>query len=253
VESAGEANVIPYRGARERYDNGHDTIETTARMSLEKTGPARRDLTADRLQRLLERLGDESSAAGERYNGLRARLIQFFRWQQLPAGEDLADEVLNRVARRLEEGEDIPNIYGYAAGVARLVALETRQHGSRERRALEAYTRIRQSLEPGQGPLDERALDCLDTCLARLSPERREHLLAYYTGDQDTRIRERNRLAERLGIGPVALRNRMLRMRQQLEVCLQECLNGEAGRDDSAARTTSYRRPSDHRSGGERS
>jgi DNA-directed RNA polymerase specialized sigma24 family protein len=203
-------------------------------MSPENSGSARRDLTAEMLQRLLDRLGDTPREAGERYNNTRARLIQFFRWQRVGPGEDLADEVLNRVARRLAEGEQIPNIHGYTAGVARLVALEARQRAVRERHALEGYAH-----QVSEDTSDEHAIACLDQCLGGLSPERREHLLAYYSGDRKARILQRSRLAERLGVGPVALRNRMLRMRQQLETCLERCLSVQSARDDSGAANTS--------------
>jgi DNA-directed RNA polymerase specialized sigma24 family protein len=194
----------------------------------------KRDLTQDQLERLLERLGDTRTAAGERYNSTRARLIQFFRWQQVTAAEDLADEVLNRVARRLSEGEEIPNLPGYVHGVARLVALEARDRQARERRAYDEH--LRQQNAPPEP--NQRMLDCLDRCLATLSQDRRDHLLAYYTGDQSARIGQRARLATALGVGAVALRNRMLRLRQRLEACVKECLDSPAERDGSAMADT---------------
>jgi DNA-directed RNA polymerase specialized sigma24 family protein len=207
-----------------RYDYGH-------RMSPEHLRPVRRDLTSATLARLLERLGDSPDRAGDQYNAIRSRLVRLFRWQALPDAEALADDVLGRVARRLHEGEQIPNVFGYASGVARLVALEARQRGERERRTLEEYAR---RVEDSRAPAaDPHALDCLERCLAGLSAERRDLLLAYYTGDRDARIRQRSRLAERLGIGPVALRNRMLRLRHRLEGCLADCLERPPNRDGS--------------------
>jgi DNA-directed RNA polymerase specialized sigma24 family protein len=181
---------------------------------------------------LLVRLAPNRADAADLYNRLRARLTQFFEWERCDAPEDLADEVVNRVARRIAEGEEVANVAAYMLGVARFVVREARSRQARENRVLAEYARhVGDADEPAA--VDERAFDCLDGCLAQLPPDRREHLLRYYTGEQTDRIAERERLATALGIGPVALRNRMLRMRQRLEACLSTCLAGRQLRDDS--------------------
>lgn len=202
--------------------------------------PSLRDLTPDLFDRLLERFSANRIEAGERYNAMRSRLVQFFVWQNVNGPEDLADEVINRVARRLGEGEEIPNLPGYFLGVARLVTLETRARRVREDRAHEEFARVAH----GSGPdaPDEGALTCLDRCLARLTPERREHLLADHSGDERARIATRQRLATELGVDMGALRNRMLRARQQLEACVEQCLSEGQLRDGSAEPATDTRR-----------
>jgi DNA-directed RNA polymerase specialized sigma24 family protein len=173
---------------------------------------------------------------------LRARLVQFFDWERCDAPEDLADEVMNRVARRIAEGEAVANVPAYLLGVARFIVREARSRQARETRVLAEYARhIGNADEPAA--LDDRVFECLDGCLAQLPPDRREHLLRYYTGEQSDRIAERERLASALGIGPVALRNRMLRMRQRLESCLQACLARQSGRDTSSRDGTVNRGP----------
>lgn len=73
-------------------------------MSRESAHPRQRDLTPELFDRLLERFSSSRIEAGERYNAMRARLIQFFVWQGIEIPEDQADEVINRVARRIGEG-----------------------------------------------------------------------------------------------------------------------------------------------------
>lgn len=209
-------------------------------MPRESAHPRQRDLTPELFDRLLERLSSSRIEAGERYNAMRARLIQFFAWQGIEIPEDQADEVINRVARRISEGEEIPNLPGYFLGVARLVTLEVRAHRVREDRAHQEFARLVHGPQPD--PPDEVALSCLDRCLAQLSPERRQQLLAYYSGEDGTRITTRQRLAAELGVDMGALRNRMLRARQQLEACLEGCLGQQAARDGLAPTATEDRR-----------
>jgi len=218
-------------------------------MPRETSPSSLRDLTPELFDRLLARFSPDRVEAGERYNAMRARLVQFFIWQNVDGAEDLADEVINRVARRLGEGEEIPNLPGYFLGVARLVTLERRARRVREDRAHEELGRRMEGSESGRD--DEGALACLDRCLALLTPERREHLLAYYSGDEGTRIATRQRLAAELGVDMGALRNRMLRARQQLEACLEHCLSERQQRDRSGQPATDTRRPPTGSTGGE--
>lgn len=218
-------------------------------MHDDRRTPPRRDLTPELLEQLLARLAAGRTDAGEGYNRTRARLIQFFVWKRCDAAEDLADEVINRVARRLGEGEEIPNLAGYFLGVARLVALEANQRRVREDRVLAQYS-LRASQTQSSSE-EDAAFNCLEGCLGRLTDGRREQLLAYYTGDQSARIEQRRKLAAELGVGPVALRNRMLRMRQSLETCIDQCLSrvrsDRLAETDTLKRVTSPMHPGDER------
>jgi DNA-directed RNA polymerase specialized sigma24 family protein len=77
----------------------------------------------------------------------------------------------------------------------------------------------------GERQLSERRLDCLERCLAELSPADRELIDQYYRGETRAKIENRRRLAEERGIPLNALRIRMLRIREKLEACVQRRLN----------------------------
>ena len=81
------------------------------------------EVEADGFARLLERLHPDADEAGGAYVRLRARLVRFFDWRGLPMPDDCADEVLDRLARRLREAS-VDDVHKYAYGIARLVALE---------------------------------------------------------------------------------------------------------------------------------
>src|SRR4051812_11112551 len=83
-------------------------------------------LTQQAFRRLLEWLDEGKGSEGDSYLEIRKRLVLFFDRKNCRLPEELADETLNRVARRLEEeGKivgDSPARYCYI--VARFVLLE---------------------------------------------------------------------------------------------------------------------------------
>jgi DNA-directed RNA polymerase specialized sigma24 family protein len=83
-----------------------------------------RGLTQAAFEKLLRGLDPDRSAAGDKYENLRRKLARFFAWEGCEFGEDLADEALNRLARKLDEGEQIGGMERYAFGVARLMLKE---------------------------------------------------------------------------------------------------------------------------------
>src|SRR5262249_20815283 len=82
-------------------------------------------LTEESFAKLLRSLDSDWERAGEMYEDWRRTLIRFFEWRGTSAPAEQADETLNRVARRLYEGQEVTNIGGYCYGVARLVLLES--------------------------------------------------------------------------------------------------------------------------------
>jgi DNA-directed RNA polymerase specialized sigma24 family protein len=129
----------------------------------------------------------------------------------------LADETLDRVARRAAEGESIERPVSYIFGVARRVLLE--------RKSSTLLLPLSEENAPAPPPAqDEKQLTNLDSCLNELPPESRALLLEYYSADASARIRVRQNMADRLGLSLNALRNRCLRLRQSLEECMRRQL-----------------------------
>jgi DNA-directed RNA polymerase specialized sigma24 family protein len=166
---------------------------------------------------LLSVLGPDSTAAGERYELLRQRLLYFFGVRHAPHAEEQVDEVMDRLARRLAEGATVsPSVEAFALGVARNVARESwkRPRGV----ALPIHLTERDS---GGDVAD--AMRCLEECLEALDAQSRRSILRFYRGDGAEKIRERQALAEELGVDANALRVRMHRIRLRLEKCVEEC------------------------------
>ena len=166
-------------------------------------------------ERLLDLFGGDSAAKASGFARLRERLVSFFRWKGGRAPEDLADEVLGRIARKLEAGERIDDPRAYALGVARLVFLETVKSEVREREALaEAPAAVE---EP-----PEEVLAVLERCLAGMPPEEAAMIRRYLDGSGQARIDARAALAKELNLSLNALRIRAHRLRERLETCVRK-------------------------------
>ncbi|MGH9761806.1 MAG: hypothetical protein ACREAC_13340, partial [Blastocatellia bacterium] len=83
-------------------------------------------LTQPSFHRLLEWFDEGADSGGRRYLDIRARLVRYFDRKNCLIPDELADETLNRVARRLEEEgsieTDAPAHYCYI--IARFVFME---------------------------------------------------------------------------------------------------------------------------------
>ena len=178
-------------------------------------------LTQEAFDKLLHALDGESARAGNIYQETRNNLIRFFEWRGCPFPEDHADETINRVAKRILEGEDIRDVTKYFFGVARLLFLEIQKARARELNALKNLPEA----ERGSHDSDEARLDCLRHCLGGIARDQRDLIIGYYQGEKSNKIKNRQILSERLRIPIGTLRMRALRLREQLEACVENCLN----------------------------
>lgn len=184
-----------------------------------------RELTAQAFSRLLKRLGDDEDQAAKNYEDLRHTLIRSFEWRGAPFPEEHADETLNRLARKLDEGVEIRNISDYTYTVARLVWLEALKGNYKRRAPLDEIDNEPVAHDTsGEMAEKEVRLNCLDDCLAALPRENRDLIMEYYVDEKRGRIDRRRDLAERLGLRRDALANRAQRLRDKLEQCVTRCL-----------------------------
>jgi DNA-directed RNA polymerase specialized sigma24 family protein len=180
---------------------------------------------------LLAAFSTDRDQAAQRYLAMRQKLIRFFAWEGLYDPELWADEVLNRTALKLAQDVSIENIDSYAHGIARFVLKEAQRIQLRETQ-LDIHLEIPQAPHGSQD--DAQALLCLNRCLGAVPSRTKDLILRFYQGDAQTRIRNRQQLALQLGLNLNALRNRALRVRQNLEKCVFACLE----RDTPAPRRT---------------
>ena len=154
-----------------------------ARAAMKK----RWSLTADTFERLLDALDPDRERAAEAYERLRERIIGLLRWWGATAPEQLADDTLDRVARKLQEGAAISSgsLGAYVRGVARLVFYES------TREPLAPLTGREAALASSTDGID--AGDCLDRCLASWGAADRDLILRLLRRRQGVRCPQRNR------------------------------------------------------------
>lgn len=172
--------------------------------------------------RFLTQLDTDMGRAAESYERIRRTLIKFFAWQGLGAAEDWADVVLNRVIRKVDEGEMLRDIPTYCHGIARMVLLEARKHPESRAEELESVTPAK--LIAQERPVADEREAYLQRCLKELPAESRHLILQYYADQRRAKIDNRVILAEQLGIPLNALRNRAQRIRDRLEKCIHQQL-----------------------------
>lgn len=180
------------------------------------------ELSREALERLLALLDADRDRAARKFHQLRRRLGRLFEWRGAQFPDDLTDETILRVARRLEEGVEIraDDPFRYFCGVAHLVFKEVLRERKRNR-ALQDPANWPPPVEDDPEPDDER-MGSLQECLERLAPEHRELILDYHEGERRERIENRREMAERLGIPLNALRIRVHRIRGKLERCVKK-------------------------------
>ena len=180
-------------------------------------------LSVEALARFLACLDTDSDRAGEKYENLRLTLMKFFDWRGARFPEELADETINRVIRKIDEGETIRDLPTYCHGVARMVLLEKLKSPESRRADFEALPPAALAA-PEQEEEDVRQ-DCFERCLKELPAESRQLILQYYSDEKREKISRRLAMAERLGIPLNALRSRVQRIRNRLEECVNGCMN----------------------------
>ena len=172
-------------------------------------------LSQELFEELLAWLDPDRDIAGLRYEDIRRGLIKIFINNGRNSVEDLADETINRVARKLNQIKD--DYHGdhslYFYGVAKKIVHEDRR---RAPVPLPTPNWISDDIET--------EYECLERCLQELTSESRELILQYYQDEKKEKIDHRRTMADKLGIGLNALRIRAFRIRNSLELCVRKCL-----------------------------
>jgi DNA-directed RNA polymerase specialized sigma24 family protein len=202
-----------------------------------KPGTARKrgEIGKEDLKRLLARLDPDPERAWQAYGELRLALSTYFQHNHCLDPETLADETLDRIARKPDVSE-IANIAEFAFGVARNVRREAVRRTAQRTDLADLVLREGKSKEPS--PEDTivskiemtRRLAFLRRCLAKLTAEERQLFLQYHPDECEALDEHRQRLADAMGVTWTSLRMRVSRIRRKLEKCFQDCCERSAGK-----------------------
>lgn len=184
-----------------------------------------KSVTQSAYDRFLICLDPDRARADERYLQLRCSLLRILEWKGSQTPQEHADEVIDRVCRKIDEEEQIDDIFKYCHAVLNFVFLESlKKPGLKLVRKDEDEQGLFRIAAPD--PEEEDALmACLKKCLGKLSTEKRNLIVEYYEGNQRIKIENRRRLAAELEISAHTLEVRASRIRENLKNCARDCLN----------------------------
>ncbi|HEX9962620.1 MAG TPA: hypothetical protein VGB00_16925 [Pyrinomonadaceae bacterium] len=195
-------------------------------------------LNAEAFEKLLSSLGGNPENASIIYEDIRNRLIRQFRANRSQIAEEQADEVFNRIARKIYEEDfvlDKSNPYPYFHQTARYILLEQQR---RARRRILGLDDLSFSEEPFYNPEEilarfterlrnEAGLKYLRECRENLS-EKEINLLDSYDAAKG---KQRQLLAQETGKTVNALKISINRIRKKLIDCVKKRLKTSAAVD----------------------
>ncbi len=188
--------------------------------------------TPEAFRNLLKWLDGEVDSDGQEYLEMRNKLVLYFDRKNCLSPDDLADETLHRVARRLEEEGKIesetPGRYCYIT--ARFVFMEYLRSTEKTSVSLDEMPKylqekyLKSNTQTNEKELKEKRLECLEHCTKKLKPDQQKMILEYYFGEEKIKIDNRRKMAKKLGITVNALSIRACRIREKLEFCVGNCV-----------------------------
>ena len=176
-----------------------------------------RELGQQDFDRLLSWLDADRERAGFLYEQIRWRLVTILAARGCTLAEELADETIDRVARRVT---DIHETY---RGDKALYFLGVMNNVHHEYLRQPPPPRLIQTAEDVEAR--EEIHFCLDNCLAQLAPYSRQLIERYYAENKQAKIDLRKVIAREMGIKASSLRLRALRIREKLQTCIERCLH----------------------------
>lgn len=149
---------------------------------------------------------------------LHQKLEGYCRFNGIADPGAAADESLDRAARRIAEGTEIPDINKFCLGIARFIVMEEWRRKNRES---EAFAKFSETQSVSEAELEY--LKLMKECFSQLPEYDREFLNSYCTGPTGRlRAEYRRKLADRLQMSMTAMRIRVMRLRQGLEGCVKK-------------------------------
>lgn len=163
----------------------------------------------------------------EQFRSLQGKLTLFFEVRHCIDPEELADETIERVIRKLCEGAKVSDLMSYSYGVAKNIFYEyLRREKAKHKYSDEQRYRSEAETEDDahEAAQQERRLQCLEECTKRLKEEARWMLFEYYRYKGQRKLEHRRKMAEKLNITREALTLRIFHLKRKLRKCIDDCL-----------------------------
>jgi RNA polymerase sigma factor (sigma-70 family) len=184
------------------------------------------EVTKENFDQVLSWLHHDREEAGQRYEQIRRNLIQIFNYRGYSDAEDLADETINRVTKKISDIASTyvgnPSFYFY--GVARNLMKERdkKQQLRIPLSLLETQPTYVPSIDKLiQEEAYDREITALRECLEELPERERKLLFEYYSFTTNAKFGDRKKLADKLNLNVNALRVKIHRIRTHLARCIR--------------------------------
>lgn len=171
--------------------------------------------------------GDDSESAAELLESLRKKLIYYFQARRCEDPEELAQETLARLIRKLGVQQvKVDDITRYSYGIAKKIRLEHLRRKEKEQNILneQQYQASTATTDEVSTDEKERRLTCMEKCAADLSATERQLLTSYANGNGRAQQERRKRMAEELNISLGNLRLHVFKLRSRLRECFEKCM-----------------------------
>jgi RNA polymerase sigma factor (sigma-70 family) len=187
-------------------------------------------LSPESFEEILAWLDPDRELAAEIYIQLRNDLTKIFIWRHCPDPEGMTDDVADRVARKVAAVR--PTYEGHPQAYFRAVANNVVKESLKKIKTQVSVDDVDWSMHQAIERENEAEAiareDCLRSCLQEIDNDKRALIKAYYSKQKQAKIDHRSKLAQDLGISMSALRVRLFRIRESLEVCIDHCLKRKA-------------------------
>ena len=185
--------------------------------------------TPENFEKLLLFLHPDRERAGEAFELLRLKLVEYFRSRDCLYAEELVDETLNRLTKKVAEGEEIRDALRYCYGLAHWVWVEhSRRSGIINRVSIDDLPVAPFVFQDSLVRKEREA--CFQYCLRELPAKDRELVVEYWDHENQSHRDARREIAERLNITMTALRIRVSRIKDKLRACFSDCLESGAAK-----------------------
>lgn len=185
-----------------------------------------RDPTPEEFEKLVAWL----ASAGRDYPTTHYRLTRVFIVRGCIDAERLADEVMNRVAVRIDKlikdypGDPIKCLLGFADNVDRedLPDRKRRSEAEPPPQSISPDEREQQERDRERRELED---ECLTRCMEELAAAERDLFRSYFQNEKRAKIDARKKLTAELRLTANALRIKAHRLRRRLRRCMEACLD----------------------------
>lgn len=178
-------------------------------------------LTPENFEKLLLYFNPNRELAGEEYELLWLKMREYFGARACTCAEELADEVMSRLAKKIAEGEEIRDVLRYSYRLAHWIWMEFLRRPESNYVPFDELPVL--SFAPPDILLQKEQSGCYLHCMQQITQEERRLVIEYWDNENQSHHKARKRLAKRMGLSLIALRIRITRIKKKLESCYSDC------------------------------